>query len=210
MEEYTIYTTSRSEIVKEPLPNAEWKLVRVYIESTYTIEVFLCKIGEKIFIKPSGLVCHNNGDPCPGANYGCHYCLSYRCLFECSSIHCKDLPKDRVIDVTRAIVPGKVAGILKILSQKGTVVRKMVGVEERQTISNWKRYLIPQNRESWFVLYARQDEKEYLKVCPDIVDNNGRIGYTNYVFEILFCWPMKWKNPDPEIVIDVTGLVIHI
>jgi hypothetical protein len=72
MEEYIINTQSKSEIVKEPLPNAEWKLVMVYIGSPYPIEVFLCKVGEKTFIKPSGLICHNNGNPCPGVNYGYH------------------------------------------------------------------------------------------------------------------------------------------
>jgi hypothetical protein len=114
------------------------------------------------------------------------------------------LPKDRVIDVTRAIVPGKIVGLIKISYEKSKLV---VSEEEIKQISNWERYLVDYAGTLWLLLYAQQNGKKYLKVCPDVFNCKGRIGYNKYVFERLFRWPMKWKDPDPEIVIDITDSV---
>jgi hypothetical protein len=196
MEEYIVYKFYESKIFNKPLNNVEWKVVKLYLmRALCPVEVLLCKFEEKTLIRPLEFSCKKEN--CTGPKYGYHCDYEYKRLFRFHDAHCKDLPKDRVMDISSIIAPGKIVGYVKLLiDPKDT---ELVPREKSKDISNWEKYLVEGSKDVWLLLYSCQDGREYLKVFPNVVN---QIGYPNI--------DPHWNNKTDtysEIVVDVTGLI---
>jgi hypothetical protein len=200
MEEYTIYNAGNAKVVDE-IPNAEWRVVKIYIRSDlYPLELHLCNIDKKSFVKQTGKFdCYDLQCKIP---YGNHRDHRFNELFKCSS-HCEDLPENRTLDVTAIIASGKIAGKLKLLSFSRTIV------PAETQISNWERYVITNTEEPWLILYAKQNDRDYFKICPDVFPySNGVPGYRNRQFESMFCGKKGLcSDLNTDTIIDVTNAI---
>jgi hypothetical protein len=205
MEEYTIYNAENAKIVTN-VPNAEWRSVKVHTILDRPFEIHICTHSTKVFAKQSGkLDCPHRDQYCT-KSYGYHNNDGFHRLFK-SSWHCNDLPENRILDVTNILVPGKIAGMFELKSLNKTIMP--VGTQ----IMGWQRYIITSMEWPWIVLYAKQDDRDYLKICPDIFactssGCNKIPGYHNRQFESLF-GGKKGHCSDvcPKTIIDITGLV---
>jgi hypothetical protein len=199
-DEHTIHDLNNAKIADEPL-DAEWKPVHIYpMRSWNPLLVLLCYHDEKTFIKQSNILRCGKKD-CMGPDYGYHCDNDFQRIFKCSG-HCKDLPSDRVMDVTDVIVPQKIAGEFKIKSYN---TGKRVVME----LSGWKRYIFRGNEIPWLLMHTSKDGRDYLKICYDIFSCkcSRQPGYHQAEFEKLFGCKSHCSDLDYNTVIDATNLI---
>jgi hypothetical protein len=166
--EYTIYKEEKSKVA-EKIPDVEWTKVNVTILNSIPIPMYYCEDDGKKFIKE----CGDNG-------YFYRWFADFRKLFKRDG---RGDHNDKVMDVTNAIIPGKIEKRFLLISYESVIVQVQ--------ILNWQLCCVNTRSGCWILFHANQNNRDYFKVCPDVFPCVGEEcaqvpGYHNGDFEKMF------------------------
>jgi hypothetical protein len=206
--DFIILDAKKGKVVDIEIDKKLWRSVN--------IELFgctgLCKMnyytdGVKSFVNPDTNEFHCADFKSCRVRFGYHNNQWYHRLFQCSKLHCRDLTKDCIIDVSGVIITKSYGKFIIEELRYGQIVDVK--------LSDWKRYSLyfPDKEEHpWYVLYCKFGDREYIKPCEDIFkcenpDCIPQFGYHDEYYELLFSLTRHCNNITINRIVDITGFL---